>query len=335
MMMKLRRMGIGFVLLGSGIVAGSVLFSTRGDRVFGAQGERPAARVTALIQVDPPGASSIEGRGPLTTEAISRDLRTRMELLRSRKLLNQVLAVRQVADLPSVKRQKDATWWLARNLVIENLNDTSLLRVGLAPGSGATPEEQARIINVRVDHVINQERREEDDHLESRQEWLQSEFKKRSFRLRDLRNVLDSRRQKIMTTSTERIPKQTLAQYALELRRKQLDLALERVAAEAALERRKDTPGANQAGSDERARLEDRIAALRAQEKVLREETESIDKALARLDDGESESLERLNDTIHRDLTACEKLEERLEELALDSNRQPSRIRSIDQATAP
>jgi hypothetical protein len=334
-MMKLRRLGIGVVLLGSGIVAGSVLFSTRGDRAFGAQGERPVAQVTALIQVDPPGADSIERRGPLTAEAISRDLRTRMELLRSRKLLNQVLAVRQVADLPSVKRQRDAAWWLARNLVIESLKDTSLLRVGLAPDSGATPEEQAQIINVLVDHFIKQNRREEGDDLAYRQEWLQFEFEKRSLRLRDVRNQLDSRRQKIMTTSTERIPKQTLAQYALELRRKQLDLALERAGAEAALERRKGMVGANQAGSDERARLEDRIASLGAQEKVLREETESIDRVLSRLDDGETESLERLNDTIRRDLTACEKLEERLQELALESNRQPSRIRSIDQATAP
>jgi hypothetical protein len=258
-----------------------------------------------------------------------------MELLRSRKLLNQVLAVRQVADLPSVKRQRDAAWWLARNLVIESLKDTSLLRVGLAPDSGATPEEQAQIINVLVDHFIKQNRREEGDDLAYRQEWLQFEFEKRSLRLRDVRNQLDSRRQKIMTTSTERIPKQTLAQYALELRRKQLDLALERAGAEAALERRKGMVGANQAGSDERARLEDRIASLGAQEKVLREETESIDRVLSRLDDGETESLERLNDTIRRDLTACEKLEERLQELALESNRQPSRIRSIDQATAP
>lgn len=64
------------------------------------------------------------------------------------------LAVRHnkdVADLPIVRQQKDWEVWLKKNLRVERVNDTNLVRVSFQDGKS---KEQTAIINVVVDYYL-------------------------------------------------------------------------------------------------------------------------------------------------------------------------------------
>ena len=330
-MMKLSRLGFVPVLLGVGMVAGAALFSTRGGPVFAAQGEPAVSQPAALLQVDPPRT---DGRESLAGEVTSRDLRTQMTLLLSRSVLDSVLADRAIAELAPVKRQKDPASWLYLHLQVVNLRDTSLLRVTMSPDAGASPKEQATLINAVVDRFILSGRVEQANTVDARAEGLERGLKQRMQRLEQTRNQLDSVNREIEVSLAERVPRDALAVYALELRKKHLEIQLEKATAETLLARQKERAATNQAGSEERTRTEDRLAVLGAREKVLISETDRIEKALIASSAGNSGVLERLRDEIRRHNLAIEKLEDRRMELTLQGP-QESRIRVIDRATAP
>ena len=330
-MMKLSRLGFVPVLLGVGMVAGAALFSTRGGPVFAAQGEPAVAQPAALLQVDPPRT---DGRESLAGEVTSRDLRTQMTLLLSRDVLDSVLADRAIAELASVKRQKDPASWLYLQLQVVNLRDTSLLRVTMSPDAGASPKEQATLINAVVNQFIRCDQVEHFNAVEAGSERLERELKQRMLRLEGTRNQFDSVNRELEVSLAERVPKDALALYALELRKKRLEIHLEKASAEALLARQKERAATNQSGLEERTRTEDRLAVLGAQEKVLSSETDRIEKALSASSAGNSGVLERLRDEIRRHSAAIEKLEDRRLELSLQGPHE-SRIRVIDRATAP
>jgi hypothetical protein len=57
----------------------------------------------------------------------------------------------KVAGLELIRRQKDWESWLKKNLRLERVKDTNLVRVSFQDGS---PEEQATIVNVVVDYYL-------------------------------------------------------------------------------------------------------------------------------------------------------------------------------------
>jgi hypothetical protein len=57
---------------------------------------------------------------------------------------NAVLKAGSVSDLSVVRKQKDARAWLEKNIRVESLQDTGVLRVSLAEG---LPAEQVAIVN--------------------------------------------------------------------------------------------------------------------------------------------------------------------------------------------
>ncbi len=289
------------------------------------------AQPAALLQVDPPRTG---GRESLAGEVTSRDLRTEMTLLLSRSVLDSVLADREIAELASVKRQKDPASWLYLQLQVVNLRDTSLLRVTMSSDAGASPKEQATLINAVVNQFISRGQVEHSNAVEAGVERLERELKQRWGRLADTRNQLDSVNREHEVSLAERVPKDALALYALELRKKRLEIQLEKAMAETLIARQKERAATNQSGLEERTRTEDRLAVLGVQEKVLSSETDRIERALSASSAGNSDVLERLRDEIRRDKVAIEKLEDRRLELSLQDPHE-SRIRVIDRATAP
>ncbi len=334
-MMKLRRMGIGIVLLGVGIGAGSFLLSTRVGPVMAAQGESSKSEPFALLRVDPPHTCPIDAGRNSAENSVSRDLITQIELLRSRTFLTSVVADAELAELPPVKRQHDPASWLAERLMIVNLEGTALLRITMdAPD--VTPKDRAHLINNVVQRFIRKGRDEGANALEDYKERLSDELNRRMKQLQESRTMLESASAQIEPALRDRIPAQSLASYALELRRKQLDLAMEKAGTEALLERVEDKAAANLGASDQRARLDERLAIQRAQEDALRAEAERIDKDLGEPCASKAERLEGLRDEIRREVTSIEKLKDQIFKVELvEGAWQHSRIRVIDTATAP
>jgi hypothetical protein len=321
-MRKLSRLSFGAILLGCGIVTSAILFSTRGAPVFGAQGEQPVAWPTALLQINPPRSGAIEGGKLLSADDIQRDLRTQMELLRSRRVIDRVLSQPEIHKLLSAKSQNGAAFWLARNLQITNPDGTSLLRVTLTERSGATREEQAQVINAVVDAY----RVFQGGEREMRQRIIELWDHELRQREKDLDVVKQSLRKSIEAAGSRREPRDVQSQHLLDLKRKHTEISLDQTAAEVAL-------GRHKAVAEEKSRLEERIAILTAQQKVLREETDRINANLrdsAVYDIDEEEARER----IHRVSDNAEKFESYIQRLRFETSPGEERIIIVDAAQA-
>jgi hypothetical protein len=320
-MRKLSRLGFAAILLGCGIVTSAILFSTRGAPVFGAQGEQPVAWPTALLQINPPRSGAIEGGKLLCADDIQRDLRTQMELIRSRRVINRVLSQPEIHKLLSAKSQNGAAFWLARNLQVTYPDGTSLLRVTLTERSGATPEEQAQVINAVVDAFLVFQR--EERQMQTRMHELWDELRQRG---KELDMVKQSLRKSIEVAGSRREPRDVQSQHLLDLKRKHTEISLEQTAAEVALDR-------NKAKTEEKSRLEERIAILTAQQKALREETERInanlrDSAVYDID------VEEARDRIHRMCDNADKFESYIRRLSFETSPGEERIIIVDAAQA-
>ena len=91
-----------------------------------------------------------------------RFVKTQMELMRSRFVMNAALQHDGISRLPLLKSQADPIDWLVKNVEVNRLGDSELVEVSLPP-TGLPGKEQATVINAVVsayiDEVVNKDRR--------------------------------------------------------------------------------------------------------------------------------------------------------------------------------
>ena len=183
----------------------------------------------------------VDAGNPADTEIqYQRYMKTQMELMRSRFVMNAALQHDGISRLPLLKSQADPIDWLVKNLEVNRLGESEIIEVSLPPRTGFSSKEQATVINAVVsayiDEVVDKERKL----MLQRQETL----KKLS---RAYSEMMKTRRETIRKLASSASHGQELSEsekYAmsrlqLDLRTRAIDLTLERVKAEALLKWRR------------------------------------------------------------------------------------------------
>jgi hypothetical protein len=294
-------------------------------------------RPRALVQIarQPPKVLSAPVEN---AEDYARYLKTHITLIKSQLVLNGALRSNEVSRLPAIKSQTDPVAWLQENLEVTILPDTELLQVSMAAGSGASGTDRAALINAVVrtymdEHVdANAKRRTERfDTLKKIKTNYAELLKERRDRLRKLSEAVGR------DEPLNNLEKEALPRLYHDLRAQRVKLRLERAEAETILVRRKAEGAASDSARKELVQIEDRIAVLTAQEKVLDEEVENMTLHLRR-DDFRSVSntldLAALKDEIDQVKNAAQRVAQEVEALTIELGA-PSRIRLIEQAVVP
>jgi hypothetical protein len=312
----------------AGIVAGAVLFSGRGMIARGAQGAAAEGRPAALLECGRPDAGSRDPR------SLQNDIPTLMVLIKSRGILDRALADREVANLDCVKRQTYPADWLADHLLAENPAGTSLIRVSLDVTAGVTSKEQAALINRIVGSFIEQDADRRKQESRTRIRSLESQLEHRLIKLRYLTSELDELTKKSEGGYSGQFSRDALASYSMDLRRKRLDLELELAGAKAGLAHRTGKAAANPVDSDERARLEDRLASLEAQKLVLATETQKVERGLGEAGASKAENAARLREEIRHQGAGIDRLRDRFEPFEIERDDTEHPIKVVDPAVA-
>jgi hypothetical protein len=323
-MRKLGRPGLGAAILCTGIVVGAVSFSGRREVALGAQGAQGEARPAALLLVEPPRAGS----------PAAASVRNDLLLIRTRRILEQALVDRLVARLACLKGRTDAASWLAGHLQVENPEGTSLIRVSLVPAAGATTEEQAALINAVARAFVDQDNEQERRGLERRHEQLESDLDERRRHRSQVEHELDSLMRKTEGKLAESVPREVLASYAMDMRRKRLEIDVELAGAKAVVARRKERTPITPADAEDFARLIERVSSLEAQGTILDQEKKQIEVALGQSSVSNNLSVTRLVDALRHDDAAVERLNERRGDLAMERGGDRPRIQIVDPAVA-
>lgn len=113
--------------------------------------------------------------------------RTQLGLLRTRKVLGTALKDESVARIPMVSARVDPVEWLERELQIEFVNGSEILRIGM---SGDRPEEPMRIVNAVVESYLKEVVESETRYRRDRFELLKSELNRYQEALRERRKEL-------------------------------------------------------------------------------------------------------------------------------------------------
>ncbi|MGE3822455.1 MAG: GumC family protein, partial [Isosphaeraceae bacterium] len=113
--------------------------------------------------------------------------RTQLGLLRTRKVLGTALKDEGVAKLAVVSAHVDPVEWLEKELQIEFVNGSEILRIGM---SGHRPEVPMRIVNAVVDSYLKEVVESETRYRRERFELLKSELNRYQETLRERRKEL-------------------------------------------------------------------------------------------------------------------------------------------------
>jgi hypothetical protein len=236
-----------------------------------------------LIASSPPRILfQADAGNPADTEIqYHRYMKTQMELMRSRFVMNAALQHDGISRLPLLKSQADPIEWLVTNLEVNWLRDSELVEVSLPPRTGLSSTEQASVINAVVnaymDEVVNKERKQK----LQRQETLKKLSKTYADMLKTRRDTI----RKLASTAPQgqepsEWEKYTMSRLQLDLSTRAIDLTLERVKAEALLKwRRKSEARSSEQSQKEIAQLEEQLTVLEAQQKAIQHELElSVDQ---------------------------------------------------------
>jgi hypothetical protein len=228
-------------------------------------------------------------------EAFAAYRRTQAAILRSRKVLLSALKRDEVAKLELLRTNPDPVGWLENALQIDFPQDSELLRVGL---SGKDPATLAVLVNAIVqtylDEVVNLEQRVRAQRL--------TELEKSYAEMTDTIKAKKNRARALARELGAEPDPQEVAQLRQQLAERDRELVrvvLARVEAE------------------HRDRKDD-LAVARAQEKLLREEMEARQNALARSRRAPVVELEALRDETSTDETLLRRLQAELETRKLE-----------------
>jgi hypothetical protein len=267
---RLLRLALGGAALGLGLF---VLAARAGDRT--------KYRATALLLANRNAPTILPGdAGAKESEQdFKLFLHTQADLIRSHLVLGAALRDEKLAKLPTVAEQADPIGWLEERLNVEFARDSEVFKVSL---EGDRPDDLKAIVDAVVEsylhHVVDRDRDERQaryDKLKKLWHTYQYELKRTRERLRQLNESAGTDNEEALAE------RRSWTRRELEECRRELrHVRRAKAAAEARLARSKD----EKAGGDELAktipRLEGDIAALAAEESLLKEELQSLDKTL-------------------------------------------------------
>jgi hypothetical protein len=321
---------LAFTAIGGGLAVGNL--PARGAA------QESVKRPRALVQIarHPPRILAAEVEH---ADDYPRYLKTQASLIKSRLVLTAAFRSPEARRLAAIKGPTDPLAWLEQNLEVTNLPDTELLQVAMAAGSGASGADQAALINAVVraymDEVVHRDanlRRERYDRLRKISSAYAENLRERRDTLRKLSSSAE--RDGLLAGAL----KESLPRLYNELRSQQVKLRLERAEAETILARRKKAEGsATDLARKEMAQIEDRLAVVIAQEKVLDQELGRVVHEL-RADGSQtlSNELDRtaLKDEIAQMGEAAHKVADEVEAMNVELEA-PPRVRLIEEAVPP
>jgi RNA polymerase sigma factor (sigma-70 family) len=316
--------------------AGAGLFALRAP-AQGLKREQPAADATpaqaaepdvyALLLVEPREPRLLpDGRRdePAGDEAAYR--RTQLALLKSRLVLRAALRRPEVARLEALKGQADPLAWLEKNLRALFIDNTGVLRVSVAAGGG--PDRAAltnAVVRAYLEEIVGRERIQKTERwemLESLRTRYEDQVRHKREVLRKLTEVRGA-----ATSLKHQFDREDLTRFRAELQR----VRLETIRRQARLNHLKRSAGAD---AKEVAKLEEEVAVLAEQAKLLRGEIEPLARAVR---EGAAAAADPEFDLLRQEITAGEqqvrKLAAEVDALKVEE-RAGLRVRLLEEASA-
>ncbi|MBX9789741.1 MAG: polysaccharide biosynthesis tyrosine autokinase [Pirellulales bacterium] len=115
----------------------------------------PVYRATGLLRI-----TAREYVAFPTQEELHRFVKSQVEFIRSRVVLNQVLTEPAIARLPEVSEEEDPLEYLAKNIAVQSLGGSDLFEIRFDSPSA---EASTRIVNAVLDAYLRTQRTENDD----------------------------------------------------------------------------------------------------------------------------------------------------------------------------
>jgi RNA polymerase sigma factor (sigma-70 family) len=257
--------------------------------------------------------------------------RTQVVLIGSRLVLRAALRRPEVAGLAILKTNEDPVGWLEKNLRAVLIENTGVVRISVAEGSAA---ERAALANAVADAYMQEVIGTEQEHKQKRLTELDKLRNEHEEVLRDKRQRLVKLGQVLGASRSleQEFGREDLAEFRKEWHR----VRLARIAAQARLNCLKRA-GAKEGGKEAAARLEEEVAVLAEQEKLLKEEIAPLaDKVQAR---GRTETAEETElASVREEIAAAEQIAKTLASevgLMQVEMRAAPRVRLIQRAEAP
>ena len=171
-------------------------------------------------------------------------MRTQINLIKSRFVINAALQQRSISQLTAVKNQKDPVSWLADQIEVTNPEDTEILEIALVPGSGISRADEANLINAvtkaYIEEVVNQDHMQRQNRLEMLKKISRSYADMTRTRREQLREL---RMQAGGDESIRLWEQETLPRLYQDLRSQQVKLRIEQAGTATLLERKKKQAG--------------------------------------------------------------------------------------------
>ncbi len=257
--------------------------------------------------------------------------RTQVVLLKSRPVLQAALRVRGVADLTIAKQQADPAAWLEKNLDVALIDNTGVVRVRVTEGSAA---ERAALANAVADAYLEEvvgaearQKQERREHLHKLRQVYEDSLRQKRKSLHEMGVVLGASR-----SLRQEFDREDLAGFRKELQR----VRLAKVAAQARLNCLKRA-AAKEGVPEAAAKLEDEVAVLAEQEKLLKGEIAPLAEAAEAVSRREMAEKTELA-SVREEVAAAEQMAKRIASevavMEVETQARP-RVRLLQRAEAP
>jgi polysaccharide biosynthesis transport protein len=261
-------------------------------------------------------------------------LQTQFALMKSRLVINTALQQPAIAQLAAIRKQPDPVAWLEQNLDMSNVKNSEVVQVSLSPRCGASGKDQAAIINAVVSAYLQEVAFVDVKRLADRHSQLKKIKQTYTEIIKERRETARKLSESVGSGGhASAVEQNSLAHRYERLLDQRVKLRLDRADAETLLERRQKA--ANRETDlvrKEITQLEERLAILIAQERVLQDELNQVTGKKRSAAEG-SLDLKSLNDEIAQMEEAARKVGAEVESLNIELAA-PPRVRIIDNAEA-
>jgi polysaccharide biosynthesis transport protein len=154
----------------------------------GAAKGKSSPPIHALLQVERETVGDLQAQpARMSPEEFADFLELQIALLKSRLILNGALKAPEVANLPTVKQQKDPAEWLEQRLKVDAVKRTGILRIAV---TGGDVQEQALLANAVAEAYLQEIVDREQRKRQARLDQLKKYYADYGSRLRDRRETL-------------------------------------------------------------------------------------------------------------------------------------------------
>jgi hypothetical protein len=256
------RLALGFVLLGA-VAALIAVYVTRSP-------DKYTARVLLNVQATPPRLlfQTTERQTDYDTYR-----RTQATLIKSRLVLNTALRNPKVAELAVIKTQFDPVEWLEKRVGVDFVGDSEVMRISV---SGDNEQDLVTLVDAITEAYLTEIVNKEQIERLRRLDQLKDVLTRQERGLREKRKMLRNLAENAGTPERSAPAEQALLQKLTDCQRELRRVQLAQVGSQAKLARLQGTQPATEGRRRAVGELEDELAALAAQEKLLRSEEERL-----------------------------------------------------------